>query len=169
MLDVNEKLAGSVRLQAGNFDVASRYGEGPTPSATFDLDDGTGDGEANDVYEKAFTLAAAATLAVDLKGGTGELNLINLPIAFTAVKRVVLLVSSPAAAAALRIGPQGVADAAPLWFADAAADKWVEVDDQFVIGSRMDGWPVTPSAKLLVLKNPSAGPVSAWLRVIGVK
>lgn len=159
-----------VVLSSGNLKARSRYGTSPTPGGLFALADGTGGGQANDAYESAFGVAAGATLQIDLKGGNGEVNLINQPLAFTAVKGVeVVLTAAPAAGVSVQFGPQGVANAAQLWFQAATANFWQEVRDRFATFDRAVGWAVNGTNKVLALKNPGAAAVAGWIRVIGTR
>lgn len=153
---------------SGGISYRSRYGESPTPSGAWTLTDGTGSGKANDVYEKVFTIVAGATLSVDLKGGGGELNVANLALAFTAVKSVeVIITTAPASGVSLLVGPQGVTNAAQLWFQAATANFYDTVRDRFGQFDRATGWALDATHKILPLKNPGASSVSGWLRVIG--
>ena len=161
-----------VQYEAGGRSFRSRYGTAPAPDGTLALTGGTGSGQANDVYETAFTLAAGATLLIDLKGGNGErssLEPANL-LAFTAVKGLELILTTPpAAGVSLLVGPQGAANAAQLWFQAASANFWEEVRDRVARFDRAVGWALDATHRVLALKNPGATSVSGWLRVIGTR
>lgn len=159
-----------VLLSSGNLKARSRYGTSPTPSGLFSLTDGTASGQANDAYESAFSIDAGATLQIDLKGGSGESNLLNQLLAFTAVKGVeLILTTAPAAGVSLQFGPQGVANAAQLWFQDVAANFWAEVRDRLAQFDRAAGWPIDAAHKVLAIKNPGLAAVAGWIRVIGTR
>ena len=162
--------ANGIQLESGGLTYRSRYGDAPTPAGDLTLGDGTGSGQANDAFEKAFTVAAGATLLIDLKGGTGELNVLNQALAFTKVKGFELILTTPpAAGVSLQVGPQGAANAAQLWFQATTANFWEEVRDRVAKFDRAVGWALDATHKVLALKNPGAASVSGWLRILGVR
>lgn len=159
-----------VVMESAGLRYRSRFGSAPTPAGVFQLGDGTGSGRANDAFEKLVSVAAGATLLIDLKGGSGETNVLNQSLAFTKVKGVeVILTTPPAAGVSLRIGPQGTINAAQLWFQAATANFWAEVRDRFAMLDAATGWALDATHKVLAVSNPGADPVSAWIRIIGVK
>lgn len=171
-LDVSIQWTGGCRLTTGTATSRSRFGVSPTPAGLFRLTDGTGNSQANDVYETAFSLAAsggADTLLVDLKGGTSEKNPLGVALAFTAVKGVEVVITSPASTKSLRLGPQGKTDACQLWFQAVTANFYDLVRSRFAMFDEITGWAVGSSTKILALVNPSAVTVAGWLRVIGTK
>lgn len=158
-------LVGSAGLQ-----YRSRFGHAPAPAGAIALSDGTGANQANDVFERLVTVPDGEALLIDLKGGAGELNVLNQPLAFAAVKSVeLILTTAPAAGVSLRVGPQGAANAAQLWFQAATANFWTEVRDRFAMFDRVTGWGLDATHKVLAISNPGAADVSAWLRIIGVR
>jgi hypothetical protein len=159
-----------VLLEAAGLRYRSRFGSSPTPSGLFQLSDGTGSGQANDVYEATFTITPSSTLEIDLKGGNGELNVLNQALAFTAVKGVeVIITTPPASGVSLQLGPQGVTNAAQLWFQAATTNFWQEIRDRFAMFDRATGWALDATHKVLAIKNPGLADVSGWIRVIGLK
>ena len=159
-----------VLMTSGVLSARSRYGTSPTPSGLFQLGDGTGSGQANCAYEATFTIAAGATQQIDLKGGNGEKDLVNVALAFTAVKGVeVVLTTTPAAGVSVQVGPQGLTNAAQLWFQAATTNFWAEVRDRLVQYDRAAGWALDATHKVVGIKNPGASPVTVWVRVIGTK
>ena len=148
----------------------SRYDTSPAPSGLWTTADGTGTGQANEAYEATYTIGAGVTTSIDLLGAGSEKNLINQTLAFTKVKGVELvLTTTPAAGVSVRLGPQGVADAAQLWFQAATTNFWVEVRDRFAMLDRAVGWPLTAPAVKLPIHNPGAASVSVWVRIIGTR
>lgn len=148
----------------------SRFGTSPTPSGVFQLTNGTGTGQANQVYEAALSIATGATTLIDLKGGNGETDVLGVALAMTAVKGVeLILTTAPATGVSLRFGPQNQTNAAQLWFQAATANFWIEVKDRFAHFDRHAGWALDATHKVLAINNPGAGTVAAWLRVIGTK
>lgn len=159
-----------VAYEASGLRYRSRFDTAPVPSGLFTLSDGTGAGQANDVYEALFTVPDGETVEIDLKGGNGETNVANLALAFTKVKGVeIVLTTAPAAGVSLRFGPQNVTDAAQLWFQDVTANFWHEVRDRLAVFDRHTGWALDATHKVLALSNPGAADVSGWIRVIGVR
>lgn len=162
--------ADGIVMESGSLRARSRYGSSPTPSGLWALTDGPGAGQANDCYEYAFSILTGATLSIDLKGGGGEVNVLNQALAFTKVKGVeVVLATAPAAGVSVRLGPQGVTNAAQLWFQAATTNFWVEVRDRFAMLDSHTGWAIGASTKILPIHNPGAGTVAGWVRVIGVR
>lgn len=148
----------------------SRFGTAPTPSGLFQLTDGTGSGEANQVYEAVLSIATSTTEEIDLKGGNGEEDVLGVALAMTAVKGVeLILTTAPATGVSLRFGPQNVTNAAQLWFQAATANFYVEVKDRFAMLERHAGWALDATHKVLAIHNPGAATVAAWIRVIGTK
>lgn len=161
---------GGVTETSGNLSASSRFGTAPTPSGSWALTDGTGSAQANQVYESLFTIAAGVTLQIDLKSGAGEKDVLNLALAMTAVKSVeVLLSTTPAAGVSLQLGPQGLANAAQLWFQAATANFYDTIRDRFANQDRAVGWALDATHKIVGVKNPGAGSVSGWLRIIGTQ
>lgn len=159
-----------VLLESAGLKYRSRFGNSPTPSGLFQLADGTSSGQANDVYEAPFSILTGATLQIDLKGGGGELNVLNQALAFTTVNGVeVIITTTPAAGVSLQLGPQGVTNAAQLWFQAATTNFWQEIRDRFSMFDRATGWALDATHKILAIKNPGAGTVAGWIRVIGRK
>lgn len=155
---------------SGAIRARSRYDTSPAPSGLWTTTDGTATGQANEAFEATYTVAAGATTSIDLLGAGSEKNLINQTLAFTRVKGVELvLTTAPAAGVSLRLGPQGVANAAQLWFQAATTNFYVEVRDRFAMLDRAVGWSLTAPAVKLPAHNPGAAPVSFWVRIIGTR
>lgn len=162
--------ADGVLVESGGLSYRSRFGLSPTPAGLFVLSDGTGSGQANDVYEAAFSVLAGATLEIDLKGGNGEKNVLNQTLAFTTVKGVeIILATAPASGVSVRVGPQGLTNAAQLWFQAATANFYDVVRDRCAQLDRGTGWALDATHKILGVHNPGAGTVAGWVRVIGVR
>lgn len=133
------------------------------------LTNGTGSGQANCVYKKAISLAATTYLDIDLKGGGGELDVRGTAMAMTAVKAVLLVVTTPAAATSLRFGPQNRTNAAQLWFSGVTADEYVTVLDKLYMADARAGWSLGASTKVVSIYNPGAATVAGTLWVFGTK
>lgn len=159
-----------VLMESAGLTYRSRFDSPPAPSGVVTLTDGSGANQANDVFEKLLTVPHGGTTLIDLKGGTGEVNVLNQALAFTKVKSVeLILTTAPASGVSLRVGPQGATNAAQLWFQAATANFWAEVRDRFAVFDRVTGWALDGTHKVLAISNPGAADVSAWLRVIGVR
>src|SRR5690348_6986124 len=93
-----------INLTGGFWHVASggtpqaklRLGQLNQPAGTMTLADGTGAGQANWVYVKDISLATLTFLDIDLKGGGGELDALGAAMAATAVKAILLEITTPA-------------------------------------------------------------------------
>lgn len=137
--------------------------------AEFDLADGTGAGQANAAYKKEISLAATTYLDLDLKGGGGELDVRGGAMAMTAVKLVILKLTTPGASTSLRFGPQNRTNAAQLWFQDVTANFYLTVLDKLYMGDARAGWALDATHKVISLYNPGASTVAGTLWVFGTK
>ena len=130
-------------------------GEGEFPAAAFDLDDGNGDLQAQSWWHDLRALAAGATDSIDLAGSlTGPFG---VTVTALKIKAILAVIKDPANTKYLRVGPQGVANAAQLGFGGVAAAEYVEFDTFCFLPKVYTGWTITAgSADLLPIKNPSA-------------
>ena len=160
---------GGYLATAAPLSAAERLGAAGGPSLAWDVVDGTGAGQVNFVYRKAVSLAATTYLDIDLKGGGGELDVLNVAMAATAVKFVLLQVTTPASGTSLRLGPQGRTNAAQLWFQAVTANFYDVVADTLVMWDSRAGWALDATHKVLSLYNPGASTVAATLWVMGTK
>lgn len=150
--------------------IRSEWDDNVAPSGIFLLADGTGDNQANSVFEAAFTIAATTMQLYDLKGGNGEKDALNVTLAMTKVKGVaVVLTTAPAAGVSVRFGPQNQTDAAQLWFQAATANFYQEVRSRMMQFDPVSGWALDATHKVIALYNPGASAVSGFLRVVGCK
>lgn len=163
------KLAGGYLHTSGGHIASGRLGRTPEPTVSLDLADGTGAEQANQVYSASLSIAASATLLIDLKGGGGELDVLNVALAMTAVKVVILTIDTPASGASLRFGPQGQTNAAQLWFQAATTNFWEQVLDVMVKGDTRAGWALDGTHKVVAINNPGAATVTGKIRIIGTK
>lgn len=168
-LDAKVRMLGGYRHTNGTLTAEARIGQGSEPAGVFSVSDGTGAGQANQFYSLDFNIAAGATLTVDLKGGGGEKDVLNAPMAMTAVKSVLIEIGTPAAGTSILFGPQAAANGAQLWFGGVGATDRAEVLERFFNCDSRAGWPLDATHKVLALKNPGAGAVTGKLRVTGTK
>lgn len=160
---------GGYTAVSGPLTAKARLGGSGEPAGTLTFADGTGAGQANFVYSRAISLAATTYLDIDLKGGGGELDVLNVAMAATAVKLVLLEITTPASGTSLRFGPQNRTNAAQLWFQDVTANFYVTVLDKFYMCDARAGWALDATHKVISLYNPGASTVAATLRVVGTK
>lgn len=168
-LNARIDLVGGFDVTSGILRAAAASGPGNTPSGQMLLTDGTGVGQANFVYTRAISLAATTYLDIDLKGAAGALDVLNVAMAATAVKAVLLEITTPAAATSLRFGPQGRTDVAQLWFQAVTANFYDIVFDKFFMCDTRAGWPIGATTKVISLYNPGAATVAGTLWVFGTK
>jgi len=163
-LDMQYQLAGGYTWASGVLTASEQFA-----SFVQTFTEGTSTNQINFVYKRAVSLATTTYLDIDLKGGGGELDVLNVAMAATAVKGVFLKVTTPASGTSLRLGPQGRTDAAQLWFQAVTANFYDTVSDIFVMSDRGAGWALGASTKVLSLYNPGASTVAATLYVVGTK
>lgn len=162
-------ITGGFSQTSGLRTAAGKFGTPPMPSGLTTFADGTGPGQANQVFLVPFSINPTSMQLYDLKGGSGELDVLNEPLAMTAVKQVVLEVTTPAAATSIRFGPQGQTNAARLWFEDVTADFYDAVLSKLLQEDARAGWALDAAHKVLGLYNPGAAPVAGTLLVVGTK
>jgi hypothetical protein len=173
MADLNAtfSLTGSGILTAA-LDVESptsqvAIGQGGFPAVGFSLTYGTGNLQAQSWWSDKRTVAAGATDSIDLNGG-GLVGPLGAAVNFTNVKVVIIAIDTPDGVKLLRVGPQGVANAAQLGFGGTGAQAYVETGTFCVLPRPYGGWAITPAtADLLPVKNPSAVSVDYYVWVIG--
>lgn len=149
---------------------SATFGAGTTPpNGTFNTTTGTGVAQTNAVYKRAITaLAAGANLDIDLLGGTGELDQLNLALAFARVRWLYLEVTTPGLTTALRIGPQAVANAWQGPWGGVAAGNYAQCAHIFHLTDNYDNWPVVDGThKIVRINNPGAAAVSGTLLIGG--
>lgn len=162
-------VVGGFSHSSGSLTAANKTGGTGMPTGLCTFADGTGASQANFVYLRSISLVATTYLDIDLKGGGGELDVLNVAMAATAVKLVYLQITTPGASTSLRLGPQNRSNAAALWFADVTTNFYVTVLDQFLIHDKRAGWAIGASTKVLSVYNPGAATVAATLVVVGTK
>lgn len=167
-LDVRLKLDGFVAQTAGLARAVGRPGKTPLPAVLWRLlptDATTGANGAAAV--KAFTVAAGGAWSFDVL--SGEADFAGGAVAWAKVTSLLVLVASPAAATAVRLGPDGRANAAQLWFPATASGNRVEVRDLFWQADRATGWAVSGGNGKVWLSNAGAASVSGTIVLTGVK
>lgn len=149
--------------------VGLRFGAAPQPAGVTSFSDGSGPGQAQQIYRNAFTLAAAGTLTIDLRGGGGELDAAGAALSLALVRSLYLgLTTTPAAGVGVRLGPQGVTNAFQGPWGGVAAANYLLIDDWLFLPSPVVGWTVDGTHKILTVNNPGAGSVSGVIEIAGV-
>lgn len=168
-LAANLPHTGGFLVKSGGLRASGKFGDTGMPGGVLSFADGTGSGQANFVYKASLSISASATTLIDLKGGNGELDVLNVAMAATAVKFVLLEITTPGAGVSLRFGPQNQTNAAQLWFSGVGTTAYATVLHRLRMEDSVTGWAVGSSTKVLAVNNPSASTVAATLLVIGTK
>lgn len=103
------------------------------------------------------TLAATtgATISLNDAANTTK-DASGAPLQIATLFWFYLEVVTPAAGHPVRFGPQGVTNAAQLWFHGTGANDWIEVPDCLVLPNRAGGWAVASGTPNVRLYNPHA-------------
>lgn len=169
-LTLSKRVAGGYTLTtAGGLKASERMNRGTAPVGSFDLADGTGSGQANCVFAADFSIATTAFQLYDLKGGGGELDVVNVALAMTAVKEVLIQITTPGASTSIRFGPQAQTNAAQLWFQAATTNFWQEIRNILWAADPVSGWALDSTHKVIALYNPGGSTVAGKIRVTGTK
>lgn len=117
------------------------------------------------------TLAVTTGVTISLRDASNTLkDAGNNAIQFAKIFWFLLTVVSPAAGKGVRYGPQGVSNAAQLWFSGVTADEWAFVADTELMVNRSAGWSVDAANANLRIYNPSASDACAVrLWIVGQK
>jgi hypothetical protein len=168
-LAANLSWSGGYVHTIGALRAAGRFGVAPMPSGQAVIADGTGAGQANQVFSVAFSVGPSSFASYDLKGGGGELDVLNVALAMTAVKLVAVEITTPAANTSLRFGPQNQTNAAQLWFQAATANFYDTVLSRLMQEDIRAGWALDATHKTIHLYNPGLAAVAGALLVVGTK
>jgi hypothetical protein len=168
-LQAKFNLTGGFLHTSGALSATGRMGTSPMPIGLTTFADGTGAGQANQVFLASFSINATTMQLYDLKGGNGELDVLNAALAMTAVKLVIVEITTPAASTSIRFGPQNQTNAAQLWFQAATANFYDTVSDALFQKDARAGWALDSTHKVLGLYNPGAAAVAGTLLVVGTK
>lgn len=114
------------------------------------------------LFETVRTIAAGATDSIDLGSVT---DILNRPTAFSRLVSLELVITS--SSGVVRLGPQGQANAAQLFFGGVTADHWIDIYGPFAWLGSLNGVAINAPNRTLWLSNPGTSPVSFWLRIIG--
>ena len=162
-------LSGGYQATSGPLTANGRVGSSPMPTVSLVLADGTGVGQANQVFSTTFSIAATTFQTYDLKGGGGELDVLNTALAMTAVKCVIVQLDTPASGTSVRFGPQNRTNAAQLWFQDVTANFYETIPSFAYHADARAGWALDSTHKTIHLYNPGGATIAGTLLVIGTK
>lgn len=151
-----------------NLQASQRYGSGDEPSLDLSFTTGTGPGQIDVIYRNLLTLAAAASLTIDLKGGNSEKDVLNNALSFAKIRRFLVQIVSPGSTKSLKVGPQNVSNpwAALLGSAVLTTD-YITVKDKLEITDSQDGFVVSGTSKQIKILNSSAVSVTALIEFHG--
>lgn len=163
------RIAGGYTFGAVTPTAGDRFGNPSSASGLIEFGDGTGAGQANQVFQANLSIATVTMQLYDLKGGNGELDVLNVALAMTAVKLVILEITTPASGTSLRFGPQNQTNAAQLWFQATTANFWTEEKSRFLKEDARAGWALDATHKVIAIYNPGLATVTGKLWVYGTK
>jgi hypothetical protein len=173
-LDIRYTRQGGYTIPAvsGGLAAVQAFGAaGQLPAMSLAIGPGNGvPDQANTLYRTDFSVAFGVTLGVDLKGGGGEKDVLNVALSLSRVVWLALEITNPGAGVSLQFGPQNITNAwqgpwggVTALFYSTVIRRW-EQDDPYA------GWGVVDAThKILGLKNPagSGNPVTGTLLVAG--
>lgn len=146
------------------------FGTGQTPAGLFSYPSGTGVNGVDTVYQSvSLSVPASSFVLVDLRGGGGERDMLNLSLSLSRVRWLYLELATPAASASLRFGPQNQTNAWQGPWSGVGATAYVTVPHVFDQTDGYNNWPVVDATrKVLAVYNPGGSAVVASLVVAGV-
>lgn len=168
-LSTRLSLQGSTIIKkfAGGGSAPIRFGKANNPGGLYQLIDGTGATGSNVAFIRAFTLAAGANQDIDLT--SGETDPAGAAVLMTAIKWYLCELTSPAANAKFRIGPQGVTNAIILGFQAATTNFWEEGQFKLWGGTNWSGITVDSTHKVIRINNPTGSSISGYFACGGVQ
>lgn len=97
---------------------------------------------------------------------TSITDILGRTVAFTKIHHVYLRLAA-GTSGHVRLGPQGVTDAAGLWFSGTGSAAYVNVQDAFFITHPGSGWAVSGTEKIVRVHNPTASTISGRIMILG--
>lgn len=151
--------SGAVQIGAGGFD-----------ALLAEFTDGTGAGEANELYVAQHTIATVTDLDLDLVGG-GLKNTLGDTLALTSIKAILISIDDADGSKKVRFGPQGVTNAWQGPFGGVTSSHYVEIPYwQPFINPNAAGWAVgTGATDVLRLHNPGGASITVNVVIVGNK
>lgn len=134
---------------------------------TLSIADGTGSGQADQVYTDAGTLAASGTAVIDLAAPLT--NPAGQDIKFTDLK-VLMFFSDSANQDTISIGPNGALNPLNAWFSSSAQNIRLNPGSSALLTSSPTGWAVTENSadKFLITNDDASNTADYELVIIGV-
>jgi hypothetical protein len=173
-LAANLRISGSGSLTANETvqlaSVPAVFGIGSNGFSSWEyaLTNGTGSGNANEVYIGRHTITAGGGSSIDLAGSLT--NPLGQTITFATIKALLIIVRSPDGTKKVLVGPQNVANTWQGPFGGTGATAYEEVYEIFLKATRYTGWTVTAgTGDLLRITNPGASDVDVDVLIIGTK
>lgn len=143
----------------------------PTTFPTYNL--GTGTALTGNViqiadwYLNQATITSGTTLSINLNGGS-DANPFGAALTWTKLKLVLISLVAPNGTNKIQIGPQGVSNAAQLWFGGVTSVCVVDEYYTMFKAGPPAGWTITPATAMLFnIKNPNAGSVNVSILLGG--
>lgn len=156
---------GSITDSAGAMSQLAALGGAVLPSVGFNYTFGTGSAQVNKWYLARRTLAAGAYDDLNLTSG---LTALGATQAFTALKRVWVIIVDPDGTKRLRVGPQGRTNANQLWFQAATANFWEDTYTAVLKDRPVTGWAVSAGATdVLSVHNPTGTSLDYGIWLLG--
>ena len=130
--------------------------------------------QANNWYLNTLTINGSSSYNLTLNGGSDK-DPGGVALAFTKIKLVAMSITNIATATVipngvdyLQIGPQGVANAAQLWFGGTTAAVYETMYWQTFHPGPAAGWTVnSTTASLLPIVNPGSNAITVAVLVVG--
>ncbi len=166
-LKIDLAVAGSIGQTVAGLSYLARMGNGAAPSGKITVLDGTGAGLANQFFFTPFSIPTVTRQSYDLKGGGGELDVLNRALNMAKLKYLYLELDAPAAGNSIQFGPAAVTNAAQLWFQAATVNFYDVVRSKMLMEDFTTGWAIGASTKVISLYNPGATTVAGKLFAVG--
>lgn len=166
-LKINLAVSGGWSHVINQLTAQERFGKTPAPIGTMSLADGTGSQQANQLFAADISIPTVTMQLYDLKGGNGEVDVMNRTLAMTKLVGVYLEITEPASTKTLRFGPQAQTNAAQLWFFAATANYYDVMQSKLLMVDEYTGWTLDATHKVIAIYNPSLVTVAGKLRVFG--
>lgn len=167
--DVRLSLKGPVIAAAGVAKAVLPFGNNADyPPFSFRLFPGTGNNQASYVYYNTFSVAAAGSYSLNLRGGAVN-DVMGAAVNWTKLKFCGVFLDIPDGTdPVVQFGPQNVSNAAALWFADVTANYKMAVRNSLIQYAPVAGWTLADGAGTLAITNAGGSTVTGTLLLAGV-
>jgi hypothetical protein len=128
----------------------------------------TGNNKINGFWFDQRTVTAGANDNLDFSGGVT--NALNETPLFNAIKLILMAIDAPDGTKKLKVGPQGITNAAQLDFGGVGATNYRElINYGEIVNNPFTGYPITAgTADIFGINNPGAGSVTYRILVAGI-